>query len=63
MQSLDALDIPVWGAAAMGQVIGRTERQVFHMLEAGHLPARKVGRKWVCSRARLLAYLTEDKRA
>lgn len=38
---------PVWGARAIGKEIGRTERQVFHMLEKGLLPARKVGDVWV----------------
>jgi hypothetical protein len=56
----DKLDCPVWGAAAIGQVIGRTERQTFHMLEAGLLPAKKLGQRWAASRNKLLAAVTGD---
>jgi hypothetical protein len=45
----------VWGAKAIGRVIGRTPAQTFHMLEKGHLPAQKIGRLWVASRRRLQA--------
>jgi len=57
------IETPIWGAAAIGRIIGRSERTVFHMLETGLLPARRVGRRWVASREKLIAYLTEDKRA
>ena len=50
----------LWGPGAIGQVIGRSERATFHMLESGHLPARKVGRLWSASRRRLLAHLAGD---
>jgi hypothetical protein len=65
MQSSNTLDnaSPVWGAAEIGRVIGRSERQVFHMLEAGLLPARLVGRRWVSTREKLLAFLADDTRA
>jgi len=43
----------IWGAAGIAQVVGLTERQTFHLLEAGKLPAKKNGR-WCASRARLL---------
>jgi hypothetical protein len=49
------LDRPLWGASAIAQVIGRTERQVFHLLENGHLPAEKIGKIWVSTPRRLLA--------
>ncbi|TGS89482.1 DNA-binding protein [Mesorhizobium sp. M3A.F.Ca.ET.174.01.1.1] len=38
---------PVWGAKAIGQEINRSERQTYHMLEQGLLPAKKVGDQWV----------------
>jgi hypothetical protein len=47
----------IWGAAAIGAVIGRTARQTFHLLESGHLPAKKVGGRWASRRADLLAAL------
>lgn len=51
----DDPDAPIWGAENMAPVIGRTERQVFHMLNAGLLPAKKVGGRWVSTRRKLLA--------
>jgi hypothetical protein len=37
----------IWGARAIGQAIGRTEKAAFTMLEAGKLPgARKVAGRW-----------------
>jgi hypothetical protein len=41
-----------WGAAEIGRVIGRTERQAFHLLQRGEIKsARKVGGKgmWFAS--------------
>jgi hypothetical protein len=49
----DDLDRPLWGAAAIGEEIDKTESQTFHLLEAGHLPATKVGRQWVSTKRRL----------
>jgi hypothetical protein len=60
MQSSNTLDTPVWGAAEIGRIIGRTERQCFHLLERGLLPARLVGRRWVSTREKLLAFLADD---
>jgi hypothetical protein len=56
----DAADDMVWGAAAIGKVIRKTERQAFYLLEAGLLPARKIGRQWSASRSRLLRAVTGD---
>jgi hypothetical protein len=36
----------VWGAAAIGAVINKTESQTFYLLERGLLPAKKVKRQW-----------------
>ena len=44
----------VWGAAAIGAVINRTERQAFYLLESSNLPAKKIGGLWCASRAKLL---------
>jgi hypothetical protein len=49
----DDLDKPLWGAAAIGAEIDKTTSQTFHLLEAGHLPATKVGRQWVSTKRRL----------
>jgi hypothetical protein len=51
------LDRPAWGAKAIGRVINRTERQAFHLLEKGLLPATKVGQCWVSTPRKLLDHL------
>lgn len=55
----------VWGAAAIGQVINRTPKQTFHLLENDQLPARKAGGTWVASRRLLREHFEvgRDKRA
>lgn len=53
--SAPALDL-LWGATEIAKVIGRTRRQTFGLLEAGHLPARKIGGRWVASRSDLVAH-------
>jgi hypothetical protein len=50
----------VWGAPRIAAVICRNERQTYHMLENGTLPAKRVGNRWVASRRKLLAALTGD---
>ena len=45
----------VWGCAAIAKEIDRTQRQCFHLLESGALPARKVGNRWVAERRQLHA--------
>jgi hypothetical protein len=54
MREDDSLDVPVWGAAAIGRVINREARPTFHMLENGQLPAEKIGGRWVSTPRRLL---------
>jgi hypothetical protein len=46
----------IWGAAAIAREIGRSLRATFHLLEKGHLPARKVGAAWVADREVLKAF-------
>jgi len=37
----------VWGAAGIAEIIGRSGKSVFGMLEAGKLPgARRIGGRW-----------------
>ena len=47
------LDEPVWGASAIGEVIGRSRRQTIHLLQTSQIPAARVGRWWVSTRRRL----------
>jgi hypothetical protein len=44
----------VWGAKSIGNLIGQSPRQAFHMLEQGHIPGRKVGKRWCSWRSRLM---------
>jgi len=53
-------DTPIWGAANIGEVIGKPERATFHMLEKRLLPAKKVGGRWVASRKKLLEAVTGE---
>jgi hypothetical protein len=53
----------IWGAQAIAEAIGRTERITFHLLEKGEIPAKKVGGRWVASRTKLLEHLTSDRAA
>jgi hypothetical protein len=46
----------LWGAAAIGSEINRTERQAVHLLSTGKIKcARKVGGFWVACRDALRA--------
>jgi hypothetical protein len=55
----EAMDL-VWEVASIAEIIGRTPRQTFYMLSTGLLPAKKVGGRWVASRAKLTAFFIED---
>lgn len=50
---LDPLDRPIFGASAIGQVLGLKPRQAFHALESGYLDADKFGGRWVSTARRL----------
>jgi len=50
----------VWEVAEIARLIGRNERQTFHLLASGKLPAKKVGGRWVASREKLLAFFVEE---
>ena len=54
----EALDL-VWGIKAIARMIGRTERQTYAMCDAGHLPARRVGQRWVAKREALERFFDE----
>lgn len=52
-------DTPIWGASAIARAAGLPDRAAaYHLLERGLLPARRVGRRWVTTRARLRRALT-----
>lgn len=54
----EPLDL-VWGVEAIAELIGRTDRQTFHMCKTGALPAKKVGNRWVAKRDALTRFFEE----
>ncbi|NTF80876.1 DNA-binding protein [Rhizobium rhizogenes] len=50
----------LWEVAEIAKLIGRTERQTFHLLSSGQLPAKKVGGRWVAERSKLIAFFVDD---
>jgi hypothetical protein len=55
----------IWGIKGIAEEIGKSERQAFHLVDTGAIPAAKVGGRIVASRARLRehfrALLGEDR--
>ncbi|XKM41246.1 DNA-binding protein [Rhizobium ruizarguesonis] len=49
----------IWGVEAISKLIGRSERQTFHLLSTGELPAKKVGNRWVAERGKLIAFFMD----
>jgi hypothetical protein len=49
----------VWGIRAIAKVIGKTERATYAMCDAGLLPARRVGQRWVAKREALERFFDE----
>lgn len=47
-------DEPIWEVRNIAKVIKRSERQTFHLLTTGALPAKKIGDRWVSTRRKLL---------
>ena len=43
----------IWGVEGIAKEIGKTQRQVFHMISIGAIPAAKVGGRIVASRSRI----------
>ncbi|MGU3399177.1 DNA-binding protein [Brucellaceae bacterium D45D] len=46
----------IWGINAIARLIGRTDRQAFHMASTGQIPAKKVGGRWCAERGELVAF-------
>jgi hypothetical protein len=49
----------IWGAENIGKVIGRSERQVYYLIDSGYLgdAVFRIGDKFVARRSRLLKLL------
>jgi hypothetical protein len=50
----------LWGAESIAREIGVNRRQCFHLLETGLIPGRKIGGRWVVTRARLREFFCGD---
>lgn len=53
----------VWGASAIANLIGRSRRQTYQMLDKGLIPARRIGGRWVAERGQLIRFFTEGETA
>lgn len=59
-QNETAMDL-IWGIEAIAKLIGRTDRQTYHMVQSGSLPmVKQVGQRYVASRSKLIAFFLED---
>ncbi|TAV04050.1 helix-turn-helix domain-containing protein [Rhizobium ruizarguesonis] len=59
MEKTGELDL-IWGTEEIAKLIGRTERQTYHMIKSGHLPmVKQVGERYVASRQKLIAFFME----
>ena len=59
-ESAAPLDL-IWGVSEIAKVIGRTERQTYHMLQSGNLPiVKQIGERYVASRSKLIAFFMEE---
>jgi hypothetical protein len=54
----EVLDV-LRGAKPIGAYLGLNERQAFHLLEQGKLPAKKVGGRWMTTKAQLRRFVME----
>ncbi|RIY01478.1 DNA-binding protein [Aureimonas flava] len=54
-----ALDL-IWGIGAIGEIIGRSERQTHYLVSIGEIPARKLGGRWVIERSKLIETFTGE---
>jgi len=58
-ESENTLDV-LWGASQIAAVLNCSERKVFHLLETGKLPARKVGKVWTTTRSQLKKFFDAE---
>ena len=53
-------DEVLWGAQAIASAINASLRKTFHLLEAGQIPATKVGSQWTSTRGRLRRFFAGE---
>lgn len=50
----------IWGIGEIAEAIGQSFAATAYMLKKGHIPARKVGERWVASRKKLNDFFMGD---
>lgn len=50
----------IWGIGAIAEAIGQSFAATAYMLKQGHIPAKKVGDRWVASRKKLESFFAGD---
>jgi hypothetical protein len=50
----------VWEVENIAKIIRQTDRQTYHLLATGKLPAKRIGSRWVASRRKLLDAILGD---
>jgi hypothetical protein len=58
-EQVSLADDLLWGVKAISEEIKRSERQTFHLLENGHLPATKKCGRWCALRTRLRRHFAD----
>lgn len=53
----------IWGAANIATFLGLSTAAVFHLLEGGKIPARRVGRRWAADRDTLRRFFAGNDEA
>jgi hypothetical protein len=59
IESSNEPDLVLWGAKQIGEAINLTEAQAKYLLENGMLPGKKFGGRWISTRRRVRAKITE----
>lgn len=47
----------IWGLKNIGDLIGRSQNQTWHLAYKGKIPVKRVGGRWVAERGKLLEFL------
>lgn len=50
----------IWEVKGIAAFIGLSERQTYHLLSNGMLPARKLGDKWFAQKDQLVRFFSEE---
>lgn len=54
----DQIDL-IWGIDAIARFIKRSNRQTYHLLAKGEIPAKRVGGRWVATKEALIRFFKQ----